>query len=135
MGKQQPRPTELRRTCQRCQTEWFVPTEVAWARPQKQAKAAGLFTPVVGARRQQINADRALVDTHNQKLAESRRCPSCGSSSYVEVVEQVNGQTASGVAAAGWHPDPMGRHELRYWDGTTWTEHVTSGGVPGVDPL
>lgn len=35
---------------------------------------------------------------------------------------------------AGWHPDPMGRHEHRYWDGTTWTEHVSTGGVQATDP-
>lgn len=35
---------------------------------------------------------------------------------------------------AGWLPDPSGRHERRYWSGRSWTEHVTSGGVPGSDP-
>jgi hypothetical protein len=34
----------------------------------------------------------------------------------------------------GWHGDPYGRHEQRYWDGASWTEHVLDGGVPGVDP-
>ena len=36
---------------------------------------------------------------------------------------------------AGWHPDPLGRHQLRYWDGARWTEHVGDSGVAGVDPL
>lgn len=35
---------------------------------------------------------------------------------------------------AGWHADPLGRHQLRYWDGATWTEHVADAGVAGVDP-
>jgi uncharacterized protein YxjI len=35
---------------------------------------------------------------------------------------------------AAWHPDPYGRHELRYWDGTQWTEHVSSHGKQSVDP-
>jgi uncharacterized protein YxjI len=35
---------------------------------------------------------------------------------------------------AGWYADPFGRHEARYFSGTTWTEHVTSHGRPGVDP-
>jgi len=34
-----------------------------------------------------------------------------------------------------WYPDPMGRHEYRYWDGTDWTEHVSSHGRQSVDPL
>ena len=35
---------------------------------------------------------------------------------------------------AGWFTDPSGRYEQRYWSGTQWTEHVTRGGVPSVDP-
>ena len=33
-----------------------------------------------------------------------------------------------------WYPDPLGRHELRYWNGTQWTEHVSSHGRQTVDP-
>jgi len=36
---------------------------------------------------------------------------------------------------AGWHPDPTGQHELRYWDGAAWTEHVSSQGVQTTAPL
>ncbi|MGE5286992.1 MAG: PH domain-containing protein [Micromonosporaceae bacterium] len=41
---------------------------------------------------------------------------------------------APGVPAAGWFPDPAGRHEARYWDGAIWTGHVSDGGVHGIDP-
>ena len=34
-----------------------------------------------------------------------------------------------------WYPDPVQRHELRYWDGTAWTDHVSNQGVTGTDPL
>lgn len=36
---------------------------------------------------------------------------------------------------AGWHPDPTERHEMRYWDGTDWTGHVSNAGVPAVDSI
>lgn len=36
---------------------------------------------------------------------------------------------------AGWHPDPGGRHEYRYWDGSRWTDDVSDGGVAARDPL
>ena len=36
---------------------------------------------------------------------------------------------------AGWHPDPMGRHEARYWNGAAWTPHVSTGGVTSTDPI
>ncbi|SDQ25788.1 DUF2510 domain-containing protein [Microbacterium sp. cf332] len=29
------------------------------------------------------------------------------------------------TAPAGWHPDPSGQHQLRYWDGQQWTDHVS----------
>ncbi len=37
--------------------------------------------------------------------------------------------------AAGWNPDPTGRHEYRYWDGGTWTADVSDNGVASVDPV
>lgn len=36
---------------------------------------------------------------------------------------------------AAWHPDPLGRHQYRYWDGTVWTEHVSNDGEVTSDPL
>jgi uncharacterized protein YxjI len=38
------------------------------------------------------------------------------------------------TAAADWYPDPYGRHELRYWDGVSWSEHVSSNGRTSTDP-
>lgn len=38
------------------------------------------------------------------------------------------------MTPGGWYPDPLGRHERRYWDGGKWTEHVASRGRQGVDP-
>jgi hypothetical protein len=35
---------------------------------------------------------------------------------------------------SGWYADPAGRFELRYWDGTTWTEHVSRAGQQFTDP-
>jgi uncharacterized RDD family membrane protein YckC len=33
-----------------------------------------------------------------------------------------------------WAPDPLGRHQYRYWDGEQWTEHVADNGKNAVDP-
>ena len=35
----------------------------------------------------------------------------------------------------GWYADPMGRFELRYFNGTTWTADVSADGARFVDPL
>lgn len=47
---------------------------------------------------------------------------------------------AAAAAAAGasasppaWHPDPIGRFRLRYWDGSSWTARVVHGEQVGVD--
>lgn len=39
------------------------------------------------------------------------------------------------MSRAGWYPDPGRTHELRYWDGRTWTDDVADRGVAGREPL
>jgi hypothetical protein len=39
------------------------------------------------------------------------------------------------MAEPGWFPDPAGRHEKRYFDGTRWSDHVVDLGVQGRDPV
>ena len=39
------------------------------------------------------------------------------------------------TTAPDWYPDPYGRSELRYWDGAVWTDHVSSNGKQGTDPV
>lgn len=36
---------------------------------------------------------------------------------------------------ADWYPDPMGRHEHRYWDGHSWTSHVADRGRTSTDHI
>jgi len=36
---------------------------------------------------------------------------------------------------ADWYPDPVGRHQYRYWDGSAWTAHAADSGKTSVDPL
>ncbi|WP_166509570.1 PH domain-containing protein [Blastococcus sp. TF02-8] len=38
------------------------------------------------------------------------------------------------MSDASWLPDPGRTHELRYWNGSAWTEHVSDQGRPGQDP-
>jgi hypothetical protein len=42
--------------------------------------------------------------------------------------------TADSGVPAGWYADPSGRYELRYWDGSAWTEHVSRAGQQFTDP-
>jgi hypothetical protein len=34
-----------------------------------------------------------------------------------------------------WHPDPTGRFDQRWWDGSLWTEHVMRGEEQAEDPI
>jgi hypothetical protein len=38
-------------------------------------------------------------------------------------------------AAPNWYRDPTGRNELRYWNGSQWTNHVANAGAQATDPL
>lgn len=68
---------------------------------------------------------------------------------FVEALAQAQGVPAKPIVAAAapptpppppptpaaWSVDPGGTHELRWWDGARWTEHVSDGGRQTVDPL
>ena len=40
----------------------------------------------------------------------------------------------AGSATPGWHPDPLGRYDHRWFDGTAWTSQVATDGRPTTDP-
>lgn len=42
---------------------------------------------------------------------------------------------APGSTTPRWSADPTGRHQLRWWDGTTWTDQVADDQQQSVDPL
>lgn len=44
-------------------------------------------------------------------------------------------ESTPALPPAEWHPDPTGRHQLRYWDGAKWTHDVADDGVVSADPL
>ncbi len=39
------------------------------------------------------------------------------------------------TVAPGWHTDPLGSHELRYWDGSAWSEHVSDHGTTAISAV
>jgi hypothetical protein len=51
-----------------------------------------------------------------------------------EMARRLNERGAQ-QSLAGWHGDPTGRCEQRYYDGSRWTEHVVRGGEQSTDPL
>lgn len=58
-----------------------------------------------------------------------------GSAPYAQAQEAPHaGQISGSEVPASWQPDPSRRHELRYWDGNRWTEHVSDAGRQSTDP-
>jgi len=43
--------------------------------------------------------------------------------------------TETDLPDADWYPDPMGVDELRFWDGSVWSEFVSNAGVVSEKPL
>jgi hypothetical protein len=75
--------------------------------------------------------------------AASSNSPSSTTSSTTSSAGFAAATSAGGDAAAGavspavpaaWYKDPSGRYELRYWNGTAWTEHVARDGRQFTDP-
>ena len=46
-----------------------------------------------------------------------------------------SGPPAPPTVPAQWGSDPTGRHQLRWWDGTRWSAHVSDAGQQSTDPL
>ena len=74
-----------------------------------------------------LRAARELVDIYTAKRK--------GTLDSVKAVATAAPVSSPAEVTAGWHPDPTGRHELRYWSGTAWTEHVSDKGVQATDRL
>ena len=47
----------------------------------------------------------------------------------------MDAQVGPSSPKADWYADPTGRHQHRYWDGASWTDHVADAGTTSVDPL
>lgn len=73
-------------------------------------------------------APTQVVQPTPQPVAASSYQPSTQSST------QSVAPAATTAVPANWYADPSGRYELRYWDGSQWTEHVSRGGQQFTDP-
>ena len=59
--------------------------------------------------------------------------PTIGLNSIVVTLKRPALSPPPAAGPAAWHPDPLGRYELRYWDGCRWTDHVSTAGVHEQD--
>ena len=93
------------------------------------------------ARRAAITAEVSTLSVVSTPATSATWSSTTASSAPVStpvVTSPVNTSVASSVgdaaAPANWYPDPAGRFELRYWNGSAWTEHVSRNGQQSIDP-
>lgn len=91
--------------------------------------------------------DVMRYEAERREVEALQSCQRCGSNQFrdepvtKEIEESLRGtNTRVGVPlvesdSGDWHPDPNGLFEYRYWDGTGWTHHVSTGGVRSIDPV
>jgi hypothetical protein len=82
-----------------------------------------------------------IVTTFDGRYCAFLRRPAQGATSSSQVSSPVTTHitvtettSPSAAAPAAWYADPSNRFELRYWDGSEWTEHVARGGQQFTDP-
>ena len=82
-----------------------------------------------------------IVTTFDGRYCAFLRRPTEGATTSASVAAPVTAQvsitettSSSAAAPAAWYADPSNRFELRYWDGSEWTEHVARGGQQFTDP-
>jgi hypothetical protein len=102
---------------------WAARAESAVARAESAAEA--VVEPVGWA---------AQAESEVSSVAAEPVAPMSIGASEAAVIEPVIQAAPLSVTPAGWYPDPSGRFEMRYWDGTAWTEHVARGGQQYTDP-
>jgi hypothetical protein len=83
---------------------------------------------VVAQRQRQFDLPGAVRLHHGVALLEPAATPT-------RVTPTVVGDAHSPSASGAWHPDPTRRSELRWWDGSRWTDHVATQGRVMSDPV
>lgn len=90
------------------------------------ATAASLDAPTT------LNAIVTQYEATQQIPPISEATPVMGA--LYEPTQAVTAVSSAPMSSSGqWASDPYGRHQMRYWDGERWTEHISNGGVAGTD--
>ena len=79
-------------------------------------------------------AATTVMNTVSPEPAATTAYQPAAQQTYQPAAQPVQQAAAQPAVPAGWYSDPAGRFELRYWDGNTWTEHVSRAGQQYTDP-
>lgn len=107
------------------------PESRKWRKAYEKEQAAKSAAVLAAEQRSAELAAKAVV----AELAEAERQASSAGSAEAPPPPPPMMAPAAPAAPASWLPDPVARHQLRYWDGHEWTAHVSDEGAMGSDPL
>lgn len=77
---------EYRRTCQRCQTEWYVPAALANQKPGPKAMHTGAILLGGGVKGAMV---ARMAQERGKTLLEASQCPGCGSQAFTQTAVPV----------------------------------------------
>lgn len=138
------------RICDNCGHRWVVTDAVAKMKAPREGKVKRI------ERANRLAIGRSGFATQSASLRDqlttvqqATTCGQCGSGRYSQYrpdqAPPATPQPSGGAQVppppppqsqqAEWRSDPTGRHELRYFDGASWTEHVADQGKQSVDPM
>lgn len=103
-------------------------TEIA---PQE---VVGGSTAAVGWAASGAGSSSEITPSAPEAATEAVAEPAATTPSTATTPEVSTEPASAGAAPAGWYADPSSRFELRYWDGSQWTEHVSRAGQQYTDP-
>ena len=75
----------------------------------------------------------SIVPTFDGRYCAFLRRPNPEAGTTTSTYTSTTAPFPSTAAPAAWYPDPSKRFDLRYWDGSEWTEHVARGGQQFTD--
>ncbi len=85
---------------------------------------AGLIMLIVGIVRRSKAKQRATAATYGYNAGLPPTYPQSTIAVPTDAPSSVAVPGAAPMSPPAWHPDPHGQHRLRYWDGSTWTDHT-----------
>jgi hypothetical protein len=109
----------------------FVPAAAAAVAAVEETPAVD--EPAGWATAPEETAEASIADLAAQ-VSEPEPEPAAAEPAAAEPAAAEAAPAAESTVPAGWYADPSGRFELRYWDGTAWTEHVSRAGQQFTDP-
>lgn len=98
------------------------------------AEPAGWAVAPESATTDEPIADESLAGLVAEVEAEEAAAPAAAPEPVAVAAAEPAAVAAESAVPAGWYADPSGRFELRYWDGSAWTEHVSRAGQQFTDP-